>query len=153
MSTLDTTLKLLREGCRGCDFEEADGELYCHCKKCQAEIVRGFYQLFVCDGIDLPTLTKEAARWRFVAENPLIASKLQYRKANDRAEFLDELISKSLSSTVVSAEPRPVDDSIPTVLRRRYQYLRAEGYNEDFCRSLLVAARRIEELETANAKK
>jgi hypothetical protein len=45
--------RLLEEGCRSCDFEEADGELYCHCAKCQLAITRLAYELIVTNRMRL----------------------------------------------------------------------------------------------------
>jgi hypothetical protein len=39
-------MKKLLEGCGTCSYEEADGSLLCHCKKCQFEITSLAYSMF-----------------------------------------------------------------------------------------------------------
>lgn len=36
----------LVQGCSGCDYDEAEGGLFCHCKKCQLKITTRAYELF-----------------------------------------------------------------------------------------------------------
>lgn len=41
-------LRLLTEGCNmSCTYDEAEGELYCHCLKCQQKITELAYELFI----------------------------------------------------------------------------------------------------------
>lgn len=43
-------VKRLIEGCRGCDFDEAEGGLVDHCAECKHAIVTDAYELFIRSG-------------------------------------------------------------------------------------------------------
>jgi hypothetical protein len=46
-------VRQLTNGCSGCDFEEATGELFRHCSKCQLSLTSQAYELFVTRGVKI----------------------------------------------------------------------------------------------------
>lgn len=52
MNLHEELFKVVTEGCRECEFEEAEGELYRHCAKCQEKITQLSYQLYATPGFE-----------------------------------------------------------------------------------------------------